>query len=65
MLWILIGLTIAGFILTEIFRRAVKKGWSTRIVDRIVQKVRLDVKFGSLLVFIGLILIFMSQAFKS
>ncbi|MBW2092584.1 MAG: hypothetical protein JRI34_10755 [Deltaproteobacteria bacterium] len=65
MIWvIIIGLTLVGFLLTELIRRSLKKGWSTRLVDRFVQRVRLDVKFGSLLVFIGLILIAMSHALK-
>ncbi len=57
MIWILLALGLAGFIITELVRYLVKHGYTKKLAERTVYRIQLDIKFGAILVFIGFTLI--------
>ena len=62
MIWILLALGLAGFVITEIVRYLVKHGYAKKLAERSVYRIRLDIKFGATLVFIGFALISLGYA---
>jgi hypothetical protein len=57
MIWYLLALGLGGFVITEIVRYLVKNGWTKKLTELLENKIRLDIKFGAILVFIGFALI--------
>ncbi len=57
MIWILLALGLAGFVITELIRYLVKHGYAKKLAERSVYRIQLDIKFGAALVFIGFTLI--------
>lgn len=62
MIWILLALGLGGFVITELVRYLVKHGYAKKLAERSIYKIRLDIKFGAILVFIGFTLISLGYA---
>ena len=62
MIWILLTLGLGGFVITELVLYLVKHGYAKKLAERSVYKIRLDIKFGAILVFIGFALISLGHA---
>ena len=49
MIWIIIGLGLAGFVTTEIVRYLVKNGWTKKLTGTLEGKLQLDIRLGLIL----------------
>lgn len=62
MIKLFVALGLGGFVLTEATRYSIKNGWTKKLTGHLENKIKLDIKFGAILVFIGFALISLGHA---